>query len=333
MSLKLKQKMGLNMFDLLKGFIIILVVVRHSIGDLGFPDTLAGKIIFSVLMPSLFLVSGYWLNKRDMKTGLSSSVRSLLIPCLIVIAIIVGVGAVHRAFTHNMQNWVDLYLVPSLLIISTGGKITPLWFMFALFIAWCLYYAAVNTLSEKAQMAAACCSAVIGGLTMPLMLPFQISQGLIAFFYVYAGYQMKKRKLLQKPLPALVVLALLAVWTAGFLFGSMELSDYRVHNFLLSVPGGLCGAYLLVRLFLCLNALQWKILDPIRWVGRYSMWILCIHAVEAAIFPWKILFPSIASGSPFGMMLRFVLRWILIVAVCQGMMWWKTRALTRSRVG
>ena len=166
---------------------------------------------------------------------------------------------------------------------------------------------------------------------MPLILPFQISQGLIAFFYVYAGYQIKKRKLLQKKLHPLALLALLALWTVGMVFGSMELSDYKVQNFMLSVPGGLCGAYLLVQLFLCLNSLQWKILDSVRWIGRYSMWILCIHTVEMAIFPWSILFPFLERDTLPGFTFLFVLRWIIIVAVCHVLIRLKQRELTRRR--
>lgn len=248
--MKLKQKMGLNMFDLLKGVIIILMVMRHSFGNTGLPDALAVKIAFSVLMPTLFLVSGYWLNRRDIRTGIANAARSLLIPYLIVIVPIIGVGAVYKGLTHAMAQWLDMYLIRSILVISTDSKITPMWFVFSLFVAWCIYYVVVNTLSERGQMVAACLCAVAGGVTMPLILPFQISQGLIALFYVYAGYQIKKRKLLQRALHPLVLLTLIVLWAAGMLFGSMELSDYRVHNFFLSVPGGLCGAYLLVRLFL-----------------------------------------------------------------------------------
>lgn len=329
--MKLKRKMGLNMFDLLKGIIIILVVIRHSVVSVTFTYSIIGKSIYSIAMPALFLVSGYWLNKRDIKSGLMSGIRSLLIPFLIVISIIIVVGAVYKGLTHAMAQWLDMYLLRSILVMSTGGKITYMWFVFSLFVAWCIYYVAVNALSERGQMAAACLCAVAGGLTIPLMLPFQISQGLIAFFYVYAGYQVKKRKLLQKELHPLALLALLALWAVGMLFGSMELSDYRVHNFLLSVPGGLCGAYLLVRLFLYLNSIEWRILDPVRWVGRYSMWILCIHTVEAAVFPWRFLLSFAGEGTPLCSCLLFVLRWFVIVAACQVIIRLKQRGLARGR--
>ena len=89
------------------------------------------------------------------------------------------------------------------------------------------------------------------------------------------------------------------------------------------------GAYLLVKLFLYVNMLEWRVLDGIRWVGRYSMWYMCIHAVEKAVFPWKILFRFVDQKSMAGMLALFVLRTIMITVIClvcqKVLMYWNGR--------
>ncbi len=331
---QLKPKMSLTMFDLLKGCIMLIILYCHSMDRWGgFADTPFSKVIFSISLPCLFIISGYWLNKRDIKTGIKNSANSLLRPYLIVNAIIVGIGLIHRAITHNLREWVEEFLFHSIFVYSGGGRLGASWCIFALFIAWCLYYLVINISNEKWQMMTACLCGVLGGLLMPLHLPFQISQGLVTFFYVYAGYQIKKKKLLQAKMPAWSYLIMLAVWAAGTIFGSMDLSKYDTQCFLLSIPGGLCGAFLLMRLFLYLNSLNWKLLDAIRWCGRYSMWILCIHSVEANIFPWKILFHFVPRETFFGGTLHFVLRCILIFTVCQLMIFFKQRRAKKLRDG
>lgn len=332
--MKLKPKPGLTMFDLLKGLIMLIIVYCHSMSKWGgFEDTIFGRVVFSLSLPSLFIISGYWLNRRDIKTGIKSSVGALLRPYLIVNGIIVGIGLIHRALIHNLGEWLHSFLLPAIFVQSGDTRLGASWFLFALFVAWCLFYLVIQLPNEKWQFALACASGVLGGLLMPLRLPFQISQGLIAFFYLYAGFQIRKRKLLQARIPAWGYVILLAVWAAGVIFGSLNLAEYDTQYFMFSIPGGLCGAFLLIRLFLYLNSLDWKLLDAIRWVGRHSMWILCIHAVEANVFPWKILFRFVPRESFLGGNLYFLLRCILIFAVCQLMILFRQRRAERLRDG
>lgn len=331
--MKQKPKMGLGMFDLLKGVIIFYMIFRHTVAYVDQTDTLVEKLLFTMFLPTLFTVSGYWLKKRKLWDGLKNSVQSLLKPYLVVCAVILVVGAVHRALIHNMRDWMDSFLIPILLGTSDGGRSGAAWFILALFIGWCLFFLAVDRLGEKGQLAAACVGALVGALLLPLRPPFQLGQGLIAFFYVYAGYHIKRKKLLERELSPWIYALLIAVWAAGSCFGSLNLSTYKIENGILSIPGALCGSFLLIRLFLRLNALEWRVLDPIRWLGRYSLWVLYIHSVEDMVFPWKILFLFVPRESFLGLGLHFVLRMALNVTVCHGMLWLRRRSAAKKRVG
>ena len=87
----------------------------------------------------------------------------------------------------------------------------------------------------------------------------------------------------------------------------------------------------MIRLFLRLNALEWRVLEPIRWLGRYSLWVLCVQAVEEVVFPWKIMFMFVPRESVLGLGLHFVLRLALNVTVCHGMLWLRRRAAVKKR--
>ncbi len=337
-----KPKISLTMFDLLKGIIITLVLILHSFmyvdAFVKAEGSVPGRILLSPLMPCLFVVSGYWLGKRKFSAGLRNSVKSLLYPYLITGALILGTGFIHRLLIHDLREWRDTFLIPFLLVRSSFmGRIGALWFVFALFLAWLLFYAVMNLLGEKGQILAACLCAAAGVYLMPMILPFQISQSLVAFFYVYCGYQIKKKKLLEKEIPPWILIGMALLWIAGDLFGSLNLGNYKAENGLLAVPGNLCGAFLLIRLFLYLNVYKGKILNAFRMAGRYSLWILCIHSVEANVFPWKIMWVYFPRETVFGAFLHLVLRCVLITFVCHMMIrfkqnppWKKRPALSKT---
>ncbi len=331
--MKLQPRMGLTMFDLLKGSIVIIAILRHTLIFLNLKDTLPVRILEATLIPALFVVSGYWLKKRKVKDGIANSAKFLLVPYVIVALIIISVGGVHRALIHNMKDWTDVFLISTLLVISgERGRLVSVWFVFALFIAWCVYYLVINILRERGQIIAACVCGLAGGLSLQFQLPFQISQGLIAFFYVYAGYLIKRKKLLEKRIAPRVYVLLIAVWLAGGCLGSMDLALYKIRNSLIIIPAALCGAFLLIRLFLYLNDLDWRVLEPVRLAGRYSLWVLCIHNVEDGVFPWKLLVRFIPRTSFPNLMLYFLLRLALIAALCRVMVWCKQRVSAKEPV-
>ncbi len=315
----MKKLINLTMFDLLKAIAVIGVVFGHSFGEV---DTLIigewyGRIAHSLLMPAFFMVSGYWLKKKKISVGVKSGVEYLLKPYILIILIIDVVGLAHRALEGNLKEWVDEFLLPSVLVSTDGAtRIGPMWFIFALFIGWILFYLVINIKNEKIHMVLAIISAIVGCALLPFKLPFQIAQGLVAFSFVYCGYMLKKRKLLEAKIHPLAYVLIVIAWILSVLYGSMDLYSYDIKYGIFSVIGSLCGAFLMIKLFLYLNLLEWRILDGLRWMGRYSMWVVCVHAIEYAIVPWKILFRYVEQDTMFASVLHFVLRMIFIIIVC-----------------
>lgn len=317
--MKTKRYVGLTMFDFLKGLAMIGVMIRHSI---AWPveGTIIWRILYSVMMPIFFMTSGFWLKKKKFRDGLKASVQYLLVPYLIVIGIIDGIGLVHRILIHNLSEWRELFLVPSILVKSGEyTRVGPMWFVFALFVAWCIFYLVIQIKNEKIQIILAVFTGIIGGCLMRYKLPFQISQGMLAFFILYAGYMCKKKKLLEIKIPPYIYALLIVGWGISIYYGTMDMSTYNVKNGIFTAVGSLCGVFIFIRFFLHLNMIESKITDAAKWLGRYSMWILCIHSIEAAVVPWKVLFKVVDQYSVMGCAVQFILRFLLVIAVCQMM--------------
>lgn len=314
----MKKLINLTMFDLLKGVAMLGVVFGHSFGgENAVLGETVGKILYSLLMPAFFMVSGYWLKKKSIKVGVKTGLDYLLIPFFIVILLIDLIGFGHRFLQNDISSWLNEFLIPSLLVSTAGAnRVGPMWFVFALFLAWCLFYTVINIKSQKTQWILVLLSAIIGGALMPLKLPFQIAQGLVAFFFVYCGYMLKKKKLLDKKQNPIAYVLMLVAWVCTVIFGSMNMYAYDVDYGIFSILGSLCGAFVIIKIFLYINLLEWNVLDGIRWVGRYSMWFLCIHAIEHAVFPWKILFRFVEQGTVIGSLAQFLIRLIFIVVGC-----------------
>lgn len=315
-----KKIVSLTMFDFIKGIGILLVLLRHSIAwEVG--NTWGWRILMSVLMPIFFITSGFWMKKQKLKKGLTGNCRLLLKPYAITLAVILSIGFAHRLIQNNLQEWIELFLIPSVLVKSGADtRIGAMWFVFALFIGWSLYYLLINIKSEKIQGIAVLILGIFGGLSMAWELPFQISQGCAAAFWVYAGFRIKKGKLFEIKLPWYAYVGMGIWWALSVVWGSMDLAFYDVKYGIFSIVGSLCGSFLVIKVFIQLNLIENPIvigcMDKVRFIGRYTMWILCIHSIESAIVPWKILFRFVDQNTWMGCAVQLVCRTVLILVCC-----------------
>lgn len=316
-----KRIVNLTMFDFLKGIGIIMVLFRHSIYDTALlSDNLFWTIIYTVLMPVFFITSGYWLKKRNFRDGLITSVKLFLKPYLIVIVCIDFAGLIHRFLQNNMEEWISLFLRQSVLVISGDySRIAFMWFVFALMVSWILFYGLIQINNEKLQIAVSFLLCLIGTLTLPYKLPFQIAQGLIAQCFIFFGYLMKKHRFLEKKLSLPMILGLAAIWLVGGYFSCMgplcDLSMYQFGNGIPAVLCCLCGSVLVIEGGIRVNAIENPLIERIALLGRYTMWILCIHSFEATVIPWRYIYHFVSEGSIAGCLLKLFLRCLFIIAV------------------
>lgn len=316
-----KRIVNLAMFDFMKGFGIIMVLFRHSIYDSTLlSESILWTIIYTVIIPIFFATSGYWLKKRPFRDGLITSLKLFLKPYLIVIACIDLVGLVHRFLQNNMGEWVNLFLRQSVLVISGDySRIAFMWFVFALMVSWILFYGLIQIKNEKYQIAVSFLICFIGTLILPYKFPFQIAQGLIAQLFLFAGYLMKKHRFLEKKLSFPVLAGLAAVWLVGGYFSCREplcdLSMYQFGNGIPAVICCLCGSILVIEAGIRINAIDNPLIEKVALLGRYTMWILCIHSFEATVVPWRYIYHLVPNSGIAGSLLKLCLRCVFIFVV------------------
>lgn len=314
-----RRIVNMTMFDFLKGLGILLVLFRHSTYEITLlTDNIVFTYIYTVLLPVFFITSGFWLRKKPFLEGVTYSLALFLKPYLITIVCIDAVGFIHRLSQNNLAEWRDLFLRQSLLAISGEySRIAFMWFVFALMMSWILFYGVIQLKSEKIQIAVSFVLCLIGVLLLPYRPPFQIAQGLIAQTFILAGFLMKKYRFLETKLSLPLICGLLAVWLiGGYFFCRDPLCDLSMYQFGNGIPAVLCclcGSIIVIMGGIRINAIENPVIEKIALLGRYTMWILCIHSFEAAVVPWKVLYHFL-PGIP-GSILQFILRCLFIYVV------------------
>ena len=286
----------LDFVDVAKGMMILAVVLSHA--WFANSDILGDYLPFS--MPVFFFLSGYTYRPgRSYGTQLGRRVVSLVFPYLIFCAICnlffpVYAGLVKRisymSFSYLPSKgslWLAVLKADALGMLMS----TPMWFLASLFTASILFFAIVNRTREslwKTLIAAAVLVAAAVGIDLikKATLPWYVDLAPYAAALMLLGAYCGHKKLYVKLNALWVVLGLLLLAAAEVLNrvfpGSARTSIVQyieggawygvLTAFVIAVTGcigTLCAARL-VDLVPGLNR-------AFRWLGRNSLWILCIH--------------------------------------------------------
>ncbi len=298
------------MFDLLKGLIMLTVLFIHTYGiDEAlssaqgiFAQAAVGlfTVYGEVSMPAMFIISGYGFRKTDIGTCLKKQFKALMIPYCISGAIAV---VLHTVFYYLLYGGArtSLKLSFSLLIglilgVTEDTTINgftiyccgPIWFLFGLFMASSIFNLLLQKLEGKWLFAAVILTSCAGwGLSFAPFIPWCVSQGLITVFFVYLGYFAKKSKVFTREYRVLFitgvsVLCIALYYLMNMFFGTTIIAYNKYAMGPLSII--MCGVtgLVLIYLFLLLNRVKGPVSSVLRVIGRYSLYVLCIHTVELA---------------------------------------------------
>ena len=280
-------------FDVLKGVAIILVVMCHcEIGAL-YP------FIYSFHIPLFFFISGYFLKIRPIRKEIQLSFKRLLVPytfaafCICVIA-----------FLNDLSNytWTDGYFSQTTIIkyllgfrgevapSFVGGNISVLWFILAMFWARMLVVALIGKIKCVRVLPFIFFMLGILGIYLEnyVFVPFCIPQGLSAASCVYIGYLLKKYNVLASVEKKIIFPFFLVLWLYSWDNHGVAMADcvFRC-GYVFSIMGAL-GAFFALYIMVKKNyddkVFLWRML---RFCGRHSLVIYCIHAIEKDVINWK----------------------------------------------
>lgn len=346
-----------GMFNLLKGIAMLIVIfghtytlfpdflLNHAIGDSGrtlFTSYSIGEasalllysIFYVILMPSLFVISGYGSRKTTFKKNLSKQFKSIMVPYIITMLLTSALHlcthfCLYRYFPGSVKETLKV-LAGSLLGLSKTTYIGdveifsngPNWFLMALFVSMIVFNSLVSYFDKTKLLIAVLLTSTAGWLlSLVYIVPWCLSQGLISVAYIYMGYYAKKNKLFTEGINTvkksvcviLIVVSFLTIRLLGYV-DMMASSVYPLSMLSILLDGlfGVCFIYL----FLLLNRFNGIITSFIRNVGQYSIYILCIHTIEMMGFP-LYHFTENWKGGPFsGTILFFLIRSTVVISTC-----------------
>ncbi|MBR5636543.1 MAG: acyltransferase [Pseudobutyrivibrio sp.] len=346
-----------GMFDLLKGITMLMVIFVHTYSL--FPDSflfqntyqadlevikkmdvfhhlllMAYSVFAHSLMPAFFVVSGYGIRKMDFAKCLKKQSKTLLIPY----AITAGLTSILHLCTHyTLYRYFPGSFVETLRI--AGGFLFglskpsyyfdvkifscgPIWFILALFWGIVIFNMLVSVVSEKYLPYASLAVAFVGWLlSLGNTVPWCVSQGLVAVFYICLGYMAKKKKWFiegtnTKEKIILVLFGILPNAIMRFI-GYMDGMADNIYPFSIGtiIVNGFMGL-VCVYVFLLLNGITGVISSFLRKLGRLSIYIMCIHTIEMMGFPYYYFANNWTGNVTVGLVLLYLVRATIDVVIC-----------------
>jgi hypothetical protein len=298
---------------------------------------LIARLIFAIvipfviaIIPALLIVAGYGLRKRTVSKGFSIWGKELVKPYVITMILTILLNCiVHYSFFRYMPGAVSESLkvfggmALGLSQTFSFGNVTlfangPVWYLLAMFWSMSLFNLVLNKVEEKRIPHVVLACSILGWLLSYVKYtPWCISQGLVGILYVYLGYYLKKTKFFSKEFSRKEKV-LYAVWVIvpNMVLCSFGLITEMADNVyslgpITYIENGLFGI-LSLYLFLRLNVLQGKISGLIRMVGRYSLYVMCVHSVEMIAIPWYKFGEKLADHPLFGFISAYIIRLIII---------------------
>ena len=291
-----ENRTRLDFVDVAKGMMILAVVLSHA--WFANSDILGDYLPFS--MPVFFFLSGYtWKPGRSYGTNLGRRVVSLLFPYFIFCAICnlffpVYAGLVKRismmSYTYLPSKgalWLAVLKVDALNMLMS----TPMWFLGGLFTASILFFAIVDRTRDRLCKLLIAVAVLVGiavgiDLIKKSTLPWFIDLAPYAAALMLLGAYCGERKLYVKLNALWVVIGLVLLAAAEALNrvfpGSARTSIvqyieggawYGVLTAFVIAVTGCIGTLCVARLVDLIPGVN----KAFRWLGRNSLWILCIH--------------------------------------------------------
>lgn len=306
-----QRQYSLGYFNIARGFGTVIVILGHSMAL--FLDMLpaaesptvfahAGRVVGGGVMAMFFLISGFYFQKRTPRMCFVNQWKLLMKPYYVTgAAIFLGLGlrSILQGYSFKKQ---AIQTVMTFLLgmnASRGGMVFGLpvgtvsifWYVLALFWGWNLLNWISRFQSRNLRLAVfvLCVTAcwIMAEISSVWVMAIPIS--LLAVVYIALGYEIRRNHLLERKLPGWMWAGILAVTVVCLAFGNVDIAACKWKLGVLDMLGSLCIGFLILRLYKeIMDKISGKhILGSIEHVGMNSMRILCLHALEKEVLPWR----------------------------------------------
>lgn len=334
-----KNKNSIGMFDITRGMLMIAVVLGHSITAYvkywepqftmhwWYCFLILFKPVIYGVIPMFFMMSGYGFRKKTISKNLKDNARYLLKPYVITAAVVTLACIIENTWKHqSVKDALWYKTVPFLLGLCPGenwlaghyvGSIGPIWFLVVLALAGFILNLVFRL--EQEWMRAVCIIVAAAWCTrLPFisLIPFCIIQALCCCGYMYIGYLLRTHDLLYESLGKKTIIILVILAFSIMIPGNIEVSQNVWALGMLDYVASAITGFLLLRLCMLLNAERFKskVTRALRTIGRYSLYILCVHTMEYLAFPWTKVQSLVSGHVVLGIVITFVMRCLIIAA-------------------
>ena len=191
--------------------------------------------------------------------------------------------------------------------IDVGTFIGAIWFLPAMFFAF-LFFQALLALTEKdiylgiSSMAVS----VLGIISaQAIWFPFSIQSGMMAVFFLYLGYEIKKHRLLERiRWYHYVVAQIILLYGIYQNYCYIDFAGCEIGDFFLSVPISLAGCLLI---YLVSKPTRFKLhnlfTQILEFIGKRSLDVLCVHLFAINTMQYhvdRMLAPLDLTGNLWG---------------------------------
>lgn len=272
--------------DFIKGVCVLLIILGHC----PIFRTLY-ELLYFFHVPIFFVISGYNYSKRDFISEFIISCRRLLVPfaflgfLLLLVAFFSGRFAGKNIFFENLLGVIwggGFSYTFNFLPFDKAMSVGPLWFLWAMFWARLLTNCILRLKNDLLMVCFVCMAAIVFvNVKQYFSLPFSLIPGICATGFFCSGYLIKKYKVLEQDRwNALLLLSLMAFILCLIPDGNLDVNMSVYKGFyildLLGVIGVFYGFVLVSRKIIPNN----KIASLLVWIGRYSLIVFCVHALE-----------------------------------------------------
>lgn len=362
---QLEREYHLGIFDLLKGYAMISIVVFHT--SINFNEQAAGLIgdrvglqlleqlyyqiplLMNCCILLFFMISGFGFRPSDGRTCLKKQAKTLLLPYAIcgvveIVTCLFTYGFFETGFTKEL--WFHVYrrilgyvlgIINDTTAFGYSVKgVGPVWFLAALFLSWNILNALMQRLSQKQTAVVVGLITVFGFVIANVMQPFYfVCQGMMGTGFLYLGYLMREKRLLLKKHPWWIWVLLGIGSFISIVFGYFGIAGYVWKLGFLELVFGGCSAYLLMYLAVGVDDAIGEWADGIRTIGRYSLWIMCCHTIENQGMPWYLMKDLFGDHVIAGVLCMVCIKGICIYLMYRLLMriqkWQKKRRRTKRK--
>lgn len=310
-------------YDYMKGIGILLMMYLHYQGD-AVPNGI-DSIIHSFHVPLFFLLSGFFIKENpDVNAWLLSvrrDARRLLIPYFVTMLLICiwfwRFDIVKLRIPQNLLPLLNLFWGSGDELETVCGilHVGPMWFLIALFYARLVYKLlllicnnCLHIRDSSAFLMLICgCITLLSNWLYDYLYPLAWNPfpGLSAMLFISIGHFLKLHIGKIEVQRWYYVIPIILVWGISLLCSNTNVRTCTYSCFPMSILGACCGSIFVYAVSVGFKHLEFcapiKVcLSPLLWVGRYSMVVLCMHAIDLAgltnyvILIFSNMLPSVA---------------------------------------